>query len=325
MTVLLIGGAGFVGLNLAEHLLAEGRDVRILDRGPPPDAARAAFARLPGTLSAVEGDVRDAAAVREAMAGARRVVFGAAITSGPEREAADPATVLGVNLAAFLGVLEAAREAGVERVVNLSSSGAYGRAAFLPGVVEEDRPADPESLYSLTKFASERVGARMAMLWGIDVVSVRLSGVFGRWERLTGVRDTPSPQFQIMAAAAAGASEIILPGDIARDWIYGPDVARGIAAVLFSGRLAHDLYNVSTGAVYGVVDWGRAFAEARGGLTVRLAGPGETASLAFVTPPPREPLSIDRILTDTDYRPAFDMTASARDAAQWMARTAPAL
>lgn len=324
MTVLVVGGAGFVGLNVTEQLLAAGRDVRILDRGPPPDAAVEAFARLPGRLSVVTGDARDGAAVAEATAGASRVVFGAAITSGPEREAAEPSAILEVNLNAFLGVLAAARSAGVARVVNLSSAGAYGRAAFLPGVVAEERPADPESLYALTKFATERVGARMAALWGMDVRSVRLSAVFGRWERRTGVRDTPTPQFQIMEAAAAGAREVVLPGDIARDWIYGPDAARAILAVLDGDRLAHDLYNVSTGEVYGALAWGRAFAAARGGLEVRLAAEGEAPSLAFVTPPMRPPLSIDRLLADTPYRPAFGLAASARDAAEWMAATQPA-
>jgi len=324
VTVLVIGGSGFVGLNLVEHLLGEGREVRLLDRDPPPDAARAVLGRLPGTLSTVEGDVRDAGAVHEAMEGATRVVFGAAVTSGPEREATEPATVLEVNLVSFLRALEAAREAGVERVVNLSSAGAYGRAAFLPGVVREDRPADPESLYSLTKFASERLGARMAGLWGMDVVSVRLSAVFGRWERRTGMRDTPSPQFQIMEAAAGGAREILLPGDIVRDWIYGPDAARGIAAVLFGKSLAHDLYNVSTGSVFGVLAWGEAFAAEHGGLEVRLAEPGETPTLGYATPPAREPLAVDRIAADTGYGPAFDLATSARDAAAWLAKAGAA-
>jgi len=324
VSVLVVGGAGFVGLNVAEQLLSAGRAVRILDRGPPPDAALAAFARLPGELSILTGDVRDAAAVGEAVAGVRDVVFGAAITSAPEREATEPSTILEVNLNAFLAVLDAARAAGVRRVVNLSSAGAYGRAAFLPGIVTEERPVDPESLYSLTKFATERVGARMAALWGMDVVSVRLSAVFGRWERRTGVRDTPTPQFQIMEAAAAGASEVLLPGDIERDWIYGPDAASAIVAVLDAGRLTHGLYNVSTGSTFGVVAWGEAFAAARGGLCVRRAAAGEGATIGFVTPPPRSRLSVERLFADTAFRPAFGLDASARDAAAWMAATAPA-
>ncbi|WP_420392483.1 NAD-dependent epimerase/dehydratase family protein [Acuticoccus sp.] len=320
MSVLVVGGAGFVGLNVAEHLLTAGRAVRILDAAPPPQAALAAFDGLTGTLDVALGDVRDPQVVAAAMVDATHVVFGAAITSGPEREAAEPGRVLDVNLRAFLTVLEAARDAGVRRVVNLSSGGAYGEAAFRPGVIHEDRPADPRTLYALTKFASERLGARMAALWGIEVVSARLSSVFGRWERRTGVRDTPSPQFQIVEAACDGASEIVLPGDSVRDWIYGPDVARAVALLLDAGELTHPLYNVSTGATFGVLEWGRAFARARGGLTCRLAEAGETATIAWATSPPREPLAVDRLADATGFAPAFDCEASARDTADFVSR-----
>ena len=67
-------------------------------------------------------------------------------------------------------------------------------------LLDEETPCDPVSLYAITKFASEKVAARLAGLWQHDIISVRLSAVFGPWERSNDVRDTPSPQAQILAA-----------------------------------------------------------------------------------------------------------------------------
>ena len=107
---------------------------------------------------------------------------------------------VGLNIAeaVLVRVLRAARAGGVGRIVNLSSVGALGAAAF-PATADpltESMAADPQSLYGLTKFAGERACARLAALWGLDVRSVRLSAVFGPWERATPARSTLSPQFQ---------------------------------------------------------------------------------------------------------------------------------
>ncbi len=128
------------------------------------------------------------------------MVIAAAVTADAAREAADPAPILAVNLAAMVPILEACRRAGVRRVVNLSSAAAYGAvpATCCPRIC---RPA--ESLYAVTKFASEKVLARLCGHWGLDGVSVRLSAVFGPFERDTALRDTLSPQAQIWAAAQA--------------------------------------------------------------------------------------------------------------------------
>ena len=93
------------------------------------------------------------------------IVLGAAITAGPEREAADPESILQVNLLAQVPILTAARRSGVRRVVNLSSAAAYGTAAFRNTLLDEETACDPASLYAITKFASEKVAARLAALW----------------------------------------------------------------------------------------------------------------------------------------------------------------
>src|SRR6056297_3572017 len=94
LAILIIGGAGFIGLNLAEQLLAAGRAVTILDRAPPPRSARDAFARLPGRLTIETGDTLDHGQLSTCVARHRDgVIYGAAITAGPQREARDASMI----------------------------------------------------------------------------------------------------------------------------------------------------------------------------------------------------------------------------------------
>jgi UDP-glucose 4-epimerase len=314
---LIFGGAGFVGLNIAEALLRAGHPVVAFDRSAIPEAALRGFAALPGAFTAIRGDVTDEAAVAAALpAGIDLVVIGAAITAGRERDASDPATTLKVNLLAQVPILAAARAAGVRRVVNLSSAAAYGAAGERLPELDETTPGDPVGLYAITKWASERVGARLGDLWGLDVVSLRLSGVFGPWEHATGVRDTLSPHCQILAAAVAGAPAI-LPRPGLRDWIYAPDVADAVLAVAATGALGHRVYNVSTGTRFTLLDWGQRLAQHFPGFVCRLAEPGEAANIDFHGPSDRAPMAVARIAHDVGWAAQTEGLESADRLAAW--------
>ncbi len=308
MHVLIFGGTGFVGLNIAAAFHTGGHRVSLFDKSPPP----AGF-DVPAACHL--GDVRNKTAVRAAMASAPDIVIcGAAITAGSAREARDPDSILSVNLGALPGILESGRDAGVKRFVNLSSAAAYGAA---PGPrLAEDDAASPESLYAITKFASERVAARLAGHWRLDVVNVRLSAVFGPWERDTGERDTLSAPGQILALAADG-TPALLPRPGIRDWIYAPDVAEAVRTIALAPRLGHALYNISTGNSWSALDWGQALARHLPGLVCRIAGPGETAIVDLHAPTDRPPLATDRLAADLGWRARFDLETSARHLAAW--------
>jgi len=325
MTVLVFGGGGFVGLNIVEQLLRQGKPVILFDLEPAPENALAVLKDLPGKLTTVTGDVRDADTVASAITpDVDAVVYGAAVTAGRERDRDAPEVTLEVNLNGFLAVLRAARDAGVRRVINLSSAGAYGTAAFRgEGPLCEDDPApDPQNIYAITKFASERVGERMAEVWGLDVINVRLSGVFGRWERQTSVRDTPSPQFQIMQALLGGKSAIVERMDN-RDWIYAPDVARAICALLSATTLRHRLYNISTGCTWSVLSWGQALAAQFPGGVCRIAEAEEPGNIALHAAEDRRPLAIDRLTADLGFQCEFDVRKSVEDYHAWACATQP--
>lgn len=316
VSVLVLGGSGFVGLNVADAFHRAGQPVAIFDRSPPP----AGFA-VP--VETHLGDVRDADALGAAMAqGLDTLVLGAAVTAGTAREARDPDTILSVNLGALPSILALARDRGVRRIVNLSSGAAYGAATATVSELDETTPSTPTSLYAVTKFASERVADRLAAHWGLDVVSLRLSAVFGPWERDTGLRDTLSAPAQILAALAEGRPALLdRPGE--RDWIDVRDVAEAVVAVATAKvRPAHALYNVSTGRRWGALDFGRALAALHPGFVCRLAEAGEEPNIDLHLSIDRPNLATERLAAEFGWRARFGMEESAAALLAWHDRVA---
>jgi UDP-glucose 4-epimerase len=320
MRILIFGGTGFVGLNIAAALLARGHAVTLFDRAGLPPAAAKEFAPFAERLTAIQGDVTDRQAVEQVIAeGYQAIILGAAITAGPERDATDPASILGVNLLAQLPILTAARKSGVARIINLSSASAYGSSAFRNVPLDEETVCDPVSLYAITKFASEKVAARLSELWQVDIISVRLSAVFGPWERPTGVRDTLSPQAQILAAMQGGR-EAILPRPGVRDWIYAPDVAEAVALLIEAAKPRHRLYNISTGVEWPALQWGQDLAALHSGFVCRLAKSQEASTVDLHGPADRASLSVARLAQEFGWRARFGCADSAADLSRWWQR-----
>lgn len=313
LRVALLGGCGFVGLNIAEALLRQGCDVLCLDRAPLPPAAAKAFAALPGQITLAAFDVTAPGAAAALLAGCDALVLGAAITAGPEREAQDPERILAVNLGALPAMLRAAREAGLRRIINLSSVAAYG-PQDLP-LLTEAGPAAPAQLYGITKLASEQVGARLATLWGLSFVSLRLSTVFGPWEYATGQRDTLSPPYQVMRRLAAGEAAL-LPRDTRRDWIYAPDVAEAVALLLRAEQPRHGLYNVTGAGPWSLLHWGQAVAAALGNGG-RCAVDPAGANIALHAATDRAPLDGSRLWDEFGWTAPHGLADTARHLSSW--------
>jgi UDP-glucose 4-epimerase len=316
LKILIFGGTGFVGINIAAALLARGHGVTLFDRAEPR-AARQVFADYGDLLTVVQGDVTEPHSVKSGIAnGYDAIILGAAITAGPVREADDPASILQVNLLAQVPILTAARRSHVGRIINLSSAAAYGAAAFRNTLLDEATGCDPVSLYAITKYGSEKVAARLAALWQADIISVRLSGVFGPWERDTGWRDTLSPQMQIVAALRRQREAVLLRPGI-RDWIYAPDVADAVALLIEAAKPKHNLYNISTGREWSALQWGQELAARHHGFVCRLAEPGEAPTIDLHSEADRAPLSVSRIEQEFGWRARFGCTDSVADLDDW--------
>ncbi len=320
MKVLVFGGAGFVGLSIAAALLARGHAVTLFDRaGLPPDATKD-FVGYGDQLTAVQGDVRDSQAVQGVVtAGYDAIILGAAITAGPERESSDPETILQVNLLAQTPILMAAQKTGVKRIINLSSAAAYGASAFRHKLLDEETPCDGGSFDAISKVGSEKGAARLAGLWQQEISSVRRSAVFGPWERGNDVRDTPSPQAQILSAMRGGyQATLSAPG--VRDWIYAADVADAVSLLIEAPKPEYQLYNISSGMEWSALQWGEELAALHPGLVCRLADAGEVATVDLHSAADRAPLSVARMAEEFGWRARFGCADSAVDLSAWWKR-----
>lgn len=304
MHVLIIGGAGFVGMSIAEALLARGDTVTLFD-------AREPYAALVGGPSVITGDVRRDEDVARAFAGKPDVaIYGAAITADAARDASEPQRVLDVNLGGLPRAMAAARAAGVKRFILLSSASAFGDAAFRnQPLAEDDPPPAPSSLYSITKFAGEGVARRLGALWSMDVRMVRLSAVFGPREHPTGARDTLSPPFQV-AQLAHAQRPVVLPRDPPRDWVYSRDVAGAVLALIDKVSPSFDLYHIGPGTMWTLSEWAVAL-----GARVEV---GPSPNVDLFGDKDRAMLAIGRLTGDLGYRPRFTSAIScAEDYRRW--------
>jgi len=175
MRALVTGGAGFIGSNLVRLLLGEGHDVAILD-----DLSSGYQENIPTGVEFINGDVSAAGVVNDAAAGCD-VIFHLAASVGNTRSIEHPVRDSEINVIGTLRVLEAAREAGIDRVVLSSSAGIFGELKTLP--IAEDHPQDPDSPYGVSKLAAEKMCLTYNKLYGMKNVCLRYFNVYGPRQR----------------------------------------------------------------------------------------------------------------------------------------------
>jgi len=234
MKTLVTGGAGFIGSNLVDALLARGDEVTVVDdlstgRLGNLDAGLAAGAEL------VELDIRDGAALAATTAEKRPdVVFHLAAQIDVRKSLVDPAFDAAVNVGGTANVLEAARGAECGRVVFISTGGAiYGEGDGQRLPLGEDAPIAPLSAYGQSKFAAEGYLALYERLYGLSGVSLRLGNVYGP-------RQDPLGEAGVIAIfcgllRSGGRPTVFGDGKQTRDYIYVGDVVSGALAAGESG------------------------------------------------------------------------------------------
>lgn len=321
MAILVTGAAGFVGLNVTEHLLRAGREVVALDRLDLPPRARRLFAALPGHLTVIGGSVLSAADLARALniRPVDAVIHCAVITAGAAREKADPQGIVAVNVQGAVQALVAAAARGVRRFIYPSSVAVYGTNAEGTDPVSESLAPKPVMIYGLSKLACEVLLPRIAEVQGIGFAAARLASVYGPWEYATGVRDTLSPMLAAAECARAG-QEAVLSRPGLGDFCYAPDIAAGLAALADAPALRQPIYNLGSGTARSAEDWCRALAPHVPGFQWRRARPGEAANVVSHVAFDRGPLDITAIRRDTGYHPSFDLPAAAANYLAWIGR-----
>jgi UDP-glucose 4-epimerase len=299
--VVVTGGAGFIGSHLVEALLTDGYRVRVADN--LSTGHRANLAHLGADIELVEGDLADFETACRAVADADAVLHQAAIPSVP-RSVADPLGAHASGPTATLNVLEAARRAGVRRVVFAASSSAYGDTVELPK--HEAMPTDPLSPYAAGKLAGESYVRVYARTMGLDGVSLRYFNVFGPRQ------DPSSPYSGVISRFAqtmrAGQRPTIHgDGRQTRDFTYVANVVQANLLALRHPRpLGGAVYNVGTGGRVSLLE-----------LVARInAVLGTALAPEFAPPRPGDvrdsQASLDRIRSELGYEPVVDFAEGLR-------------
>jgi UDP-glucose 4-epimerase len=299
MKALVTGGAGFIGSNLVDALLARGDEVIVVDdlstgRRGNLDQALAAGAEL------AELDIRDGAAL-SALATEKqpRTVFHLAAQIDVRKSLADPAFDAAINVGGTANVLDAARAAGTERVVFVSTGGAiYGEGDGQRLPLDEGAPIAPMSAYGQSKFAAEGYLALYERLYGLSSMSLRLGNVYGP-------RQDPLGEAGVIAIfcgllESGGRPTIFGDGTQTRDYIYVGDVVA--AALAGAGSDVTGSFNIGTGRETSVLELVEALGRLSGAESFEPEfAPPRTGEVQRIT------LDATRAERELDWRPAISL------------------
>jgi UDP-glucose 4-epimerase len=302
MDCVVTGGAGFIGSNLVDALLARGDRVTVID-----DLSSGKRENLAGALAAGaqlhELDVRDAHGVTRVFAGAQpQLVFHLAAQIDVRSSVADPATDAQVNVLGAINVLVAAREHGARRVVNTSTGGGlYGNAERLP--TPEDPPIHPLAPYGQSKLAAEGYFELYARLFGLSTVSLRYGNVYGRRQDVHGEAGVVAIFCGCLLDGRA--PQVFGDGLQTRDWVDAADVVR--ANLLAADSEITGPINIGHGQETSVLDLLGVLRDVGAARGLRLsdpdflpARPGEVARSRLDVTRAREELGWEAVLSLRD-------------------------
>ena len=259
--VLVVGGLGFIGANLSRRLVSCGAACTVVTPARAAHQEDAAAIESSGGRI-VEADVRDAAAMRAAVAG-QQVVFNLAARSGAVRSLDDPFADLDVNCRGALVLLEALREVNRDSTVVFSSSRlAYGPVGEQPA--REDREIDPRCTHAIHKLAVEQYLHLYGRLFGLRYAIARVTNPYGPGQ--PGERTAYGVVNRMIHLAIAGGTITVYgDGRQRRDYIYVDDVVDALLGLGERGAADGRTYNVGTGIGTPLVDMARAVMAMAGG------------------------------------------------------------
>lgn len=314
-SVLITGGAGFIGSNLCEYFLSEGYKVVCLDnfatgyRHNLKDFINHPNFRL------IEGDIRNAAECQNAVQGVDYVLHQAALGSVP-RSINDPVTTNDVNVSGFLNMLVAARDAKVKRFIYAASSSTYGDSEALPKV--EAVIGKPLSPYAITKYVNELYAEIFSKTYGLETIGLRYFNVFGRKQDPNGAYAAVIPKF-VMQLMQLESPKINGDGNYSRDFTYIDNVIQmNELAMLTKNPVAvNTVYNTAYGdrnTLNNLVDYLKEFLsvydERIAAIKVEY-GPNRAGDI------PHSLASIEKAKSLLGYNPKYSMQEGLKEAVEW--------
>ncbi len=255
MRFLITGGAGFIGSALANRLVRNGHHVRVID-----DLSAGDPARLSPNVSFTRGDVSDKPKLWRLLNNVDCVYHLAARVSVPE-SILYPREYDAVNVGGTVALMEAMRDAGVQRVVLASSGAIYGEQPRQP--VTENMTPHPTSPYAVSKLAAEYYVSTIGKLWGIETVALRIFNAYGPGQPIPPTHPPVIPQF-VKQALGGGSLVVLGDGKQTRDYVYIDDVVEAMVAAATAQGLDRQVINVGSGRETSVNNLVRAIERATG-------------------------------------------------------------
>lgn len=300
MKALVLGGAGFIGSHVVDHLLAAGHKVRVLDRVPetyrvPPQDVEYHFARFD-----------DVPLLMEAMEGVD-VIYHLISTTVPSTSNLDPVADVQGNLVNTLRLLQMMVQKGIPKIVFLSSGGTvYGVPETVP--IPEVHPLHPICSYGVVKVAIENYLRMFHYLHGLRYVALRVSNPYGERQGHLGVQGVIGT---FMGKLLTGEPiEIWGDGSVVRDFIYVGDLAE--LCVLAGQGNEDGIFNAGRGEGYSINEIVSILAEVTGKPVQPLYRAGRGYDV------PRSVLDISRVSEAFRWHPRTEQTEGIRRAWEWM-------
>ncbi len=238
MRFLITGGAGFIGAALANNLAQSGHEVHVLD-----DLSSGDRAALHPTVLFNRGDVTDIPNLWSLLQDIDCVYHLAARVSVPQ-SALYPRDYDRVNVGGTVSLMEAMRDAGIQRVVLASSGAIYGAQPNQP-VHEVDQPM-PDSPYAVSKWAAEQYVNAIGKLWGIESVALRIFNAYGPGQQLPSSHAPVVPRF-LHRALTGGTLVMYGSGEQSRDFVYISDVVQALVSAATARKVNRQVINIGSG------------------------------------------------------------------------------
>ena len=256
MVTLVTGGNGWLPSHVVRRIARTGETVVSYDLMEPDAYLREFLGPVAERVVFESGDVTDREQLREVVGrhGVTSIVCAAAITPRVDRERREPERIIAVNIGGVVNALEVARELpNLRRFVQISSCAVFGDTSDLT-TLDEDSPARSPNLYGITKLTGERLALRYGDLFGLDVIAIRPSNVYGPMERFTpGYAGATELREMLRIHFNGDPIKVASLDSSYRDWTYAEDVAEGIErAWAAPGPLPHRVYIIAQGEQYSV-------------------------------------------------------------------------
>ena len=297
-SVLITGGAGFLGSHIARALVQRGDRVVIYDNfstGLPQN-----LIDLQDKLKLANGDILDLSfLIRTIMAEkVKRIIHTAALV-GFAASIEKPALTARINIEGTLNILEASRLVGVERIMDISSEEVYGHFQYEPA--DEDHPFSPTAPYSISKVAAEGFDRFFHTFFGLDVVIVRTSWVYG-----PGLPRARPPKTFIENSVKGIPTKMDSGADHRVDHTYIDDFVQGALLAFDERNSKSRIFNIASGRAYTFKEMARMVEEIIPGPKITV-GPGLLKYYETVEGPQKGALNIQRAQSELGYQPQYDL------------------